>query len=266
MQINFVNNKYGNRAVALLVAALLVLGAIVIFPSPTFAKIVDPVWGYGGTSNPTAWGKISPDFAKCEIGKKQSPIDLANPVTGKPVNITFNYQATPLVTVNNGHTILVNYAPGSTVAIDGAEYQLVQFHFHTPSEHNIAGKAAAMELHLVHRNDAGKLAVVGIMMNEGKEQTLISEVWQAIPAVGKTNTVSTKTIDATDLLPTNKSYYSYAGSLTTPPCSEGVEWTVLVEPISVSKQQIATFEKLYQVDARPLQPVNGRKVELHGNA
>jgi carbonic anhydrase len=264
MQINFIN-KYGNRAFTLLVAAIFGLCAIVAFPSPTFAKVADPVWSYGGASNPTAWGKISPDFAKCEIGKKQSPIDIASPVTGKPVNMAFNYKPAPLVTVNNGHTILVNYAPGSTVAIEGEEYQLIQFHFHTPSEHNIAGKAAAMELHLVHRNNAGTLAVVGIMMNEGQAQPLISEVWQAIPAVGKTNTVSTKTIDATDLLPANKSYYSYAGSLTTPPCSEGVKWTVLVEPISVSKQQIATFEQLYQVDARPLQPVNGRRVELHGN-
>ena len=147
--------------------------------------------------------------------------------------------------------------------INDEKYELVQFHFHTPSEHEINNKAAAMELHLVHRNEAGKLAVVGVMLTKGKENSLIKEIWENIPATGKTNTVSNIKINAANLLPSSKSYYSYTGSLTTPPCSEGVKWNVFVEPITVSEEQIEAFEKIYQVDARPIQPTNRRAIQLH---
>ena len=165
--------------------------------------------------------------------------------------------------INNGHTIQVNYAQGSSVTINGEKFSLLQFHFHTPSEHTINNKASALELHLVHRNEVGKLAVIGILLNEGKANTLIEEVWKNIPATGKTNTVSDRLINAANLLPKGRSYYSYSGSLTTPPCSEGVKWNVFVEPITVSAEQIEAFEKIYQVDARPIQPTNSRIIKLH---
>ncbi|PZO40682.1 MAG: carbonate dehydratase [Pseudanabaena frigida] len=220
-------------------------------------------WGYGGSENPTQWAKLSNDFALCELGRDQSPINIQDAVDGSPAKITFNYNPSPLEVVNNGHTIQVNYAPGSTVNINGDKYSLLQFHFHTPSEHNINEKAAAMELHLVHRNELGQLAVVGAMINKGKENSLIEDVWKNIPAVGETNTVSDRLVNATDLLPKSKAYYSYEGSLTTPPCSEGVKWNLFVEPLTLSEAQIDAFEKMYQVDARPLQPINGRVVQLH---
>jgi carbonic anhydrase len=232
---------------------------------PVLSAGTQPDWGYSGATNPTEWGKLSPDYAKCELGVEQSPIDIKGAVKRVLAPIVFDYKSSPLVVVNNGHTIQANYAAGSSIAIDGEKYALLQFHFHTPSEHQIAGKAAALEVHLVHRNVAGTLAVVGLMMNKGKEHPLISKVWQAIPATGKTKTLKTMTINAIDLLPTDRSYYSYAGSLTTPPCSEGVKWHVLKAPISLSEQQITTFEKLYQVDARPIQSINSRKIELHEN-
>ncbi len=233
---------------------------------PAFAaEPTPPQWGYEGDTNPQAWGKITRDFATCDLGTAQSPIDIKSAVKGKPSQISFNYRSSPLNVVNNGHSIQVNYAPGSTINIDGEEYTLLQFHFHTPSEHQIAGKAAAMEAHLVHRNAAGKLAVVGVMMNAGTANRSIERVWQAIPPIGETKTLENIEIDATSLLPANKSYYSYAGSLTTPPCSEGVKWTVMTEPITVSPAQIRAFAKLYPIDARPLQPTNARKIELHGN-
>jgi carbonic anhydrase len=246
------------------IAAISILVSIVGYLFPVFALAdgVKPHWGYGGTANPTEWGKLSPNFSKCELGVEQSPIDIKGAVKGSSAPITFNYKSSPLVVVNNGHTIQANYAPGSDITIGGEKYALLQFHFHTPSEHQIAGKAAAMEVHLVHRNAAGKLAVVGVMMNKGKEHLLISKVWKAIPPSGKTKKIEKTTINAGNLLPTNKSYYSYAGSLTTPPCSEGVRWHILTSPISLSEQQINTFEKLYQVDARPIQPIGDRKVEL----
>jgi carbonic anhydrase len=244
--------------------AIIFVLASCIFPLPTLAKVIAPQWGYEGDTSPTKWGKIARDFATCELGVDQSPIDIKGAVRGQPAQISFNYKSSPLVVVNNGHSIQVNYAPGSTISIDGTEYALLQFHFHTPSEHKIAGKAAAMELHFVHRNAAGKLAVVGVMMNEGKEQPLIAKVWNAIPPTGKTTAISNSNIDASNLLPQSKSYYTYAGSLTTPPCSEGVKWHILTEPITVSSAQIREFAQLYPVNARPLQPTNTRLIELHG--
>jgi carbonic anhydrase len=252
--------KYCLEIVAI---SLFVIVALCGSSLPAFATVLTPDWSYQGETNPTNWSKLSRDFATCDIGQDQSPIDIQGAAKGEPVQIAFNYKSSPLAVTNNGHSIQVNYAPGSTISIDGDEYQLLQFHFHTPSEHQIAGKAAAMEVHLVHRNAAGKLAVVGVMMNEGKEDRSIDKIWSAIPPSGQTNTVSNSTIDAASLLPANKSYYSYTGSLTTPPCSEGVNWTVLKEPITVSTAQIQEFKKLYPLNARPIRSTNARKVELH---
>ncbi len=249
------------------IAAISILVSIVVSLSPliVLADEVQPHWGYDGTANSTAWGKLSTDFSKCELGVEQSPIDIKGAVTGSSMPIVFNYRSSPLLVVNNGHTIQVNYAPGSSISIDGEKYALLQFHFHTPSEHQIAGKAAAMEVHLVHRNPAGKLAVVGVMMNKGKEQELIGQIWQGIPPSGKTKKIASNTINVASLLPANKSYYAYAGSLTTPPCSEGVKWYVFTTPISISDRQVRQFEQIYQVDARPIQPINNRQIELHIN-
>ena len=170
----------------------------------------------------------------------------------------------PLEVLNNGHTVQVNYAPGSTVSINGETYNLLQFHFHTPSEHLFAGKAAPMELHLVHQNAAKELAVVGIPIVVGKANPVIEQIWANIPAASETKQVAGVMMNATDLLPSSLAYQSYAGSLTTPPCSEAVKWNVMAEPIELSQEQIETFENLYQMNARPVQPTNGRQIEQHG--
>jgi carbonic anhydrase len=249
------------------IAAISILVSIVVLLSPLFvlADGVQPNWGYSGKTNSSTWGKLSPNFGKCESGMAQSPIDIKGAKKGSSTPITFNYKSSPLVVVDNGHSIQANYAPGSSMTVGGEKYELLQFHFHTPSEHQIAGKASAMEVHLVHRNAAGKLAVVGVMMNKGKEHPLIARVWQAIPPADKTNTFKNIPINAADLLPATKSYYSYAGSLTTPPCTEGVKWHVLTTGISLSSKQIAIFKKLYPVDARPIQPIGDRQIELQGS-
>jgi carbonic anhydrase len=234
-----------------------------VFSPQVLAEEKTPHWSYGGAANPTEWSQISPKFELCELGRDQSPININDAVKGNPVNIEFNYKQTPLSVVNNGHTVQVNYNPGSTVKINGDEYELLQFHFHTPSEHTISGKASALELHLVHRNEKGQLAVVGVMMAKGAANPLIEQIWTHIPAVGKNNIVQDSTINAANLLPKNKAYFSYNGSLTTPPCSESVKWNVLAEPIQVSEEQIDAFQSLYQVNARPLQPINGRRIEFH---
>jgi len=263
------NETHPNRGkniknmLSLLAIAIVAITCLFLSPAVFARSEGSSHWGYGGAENPTQWGQLNRDFELCELGKAQSPINIKNPVVSTPTNINFDYKPTPLVVVNNGHTIQVNYEQGSSVNINGEKYSLLQFHFHTPSEHTINSKASALELHLVHRNDAGKLAVVGVLLTEGNANPVIEEVWQNIPETGKTNTVSDRLINAVNLLPRSKAYYSYVGSLTTPPCSEGVKWNVLVEPMTVSEEQIASFAKIYQVDARPVQPTNGRNIELH---
>jgi carbonic anhydrase len=258
--MNSLNKNHGKILLLLLAIAIGTL-----FPLSTSAVAGEgaPHWGYGGAENPTQWGSLSKDFAVCESGRDQSPINIKDAVEGNPAKINFDYKSSPLVVVNNGHTIQVNYAQGSSITINGEKFSLLQFHFHTPSEHNINDKASAMELHLVHRSESGQLAVVGVMLTKGKANSLIEEVWKNIPNTGKTSTVSDLMINATNLLPRSKAYFSYAGSLTTPPCSEGVKWNVFVEPITVSDEQVEVFEKIYQVDARPIQSTNGRDIQLH---
>lgn len=251
------------RCLIPLVLAIPVLGIGLGFTHTAFAGTEPPHWTYGGTANPTEWGELSPDFAQCELGQDQSPINIQDAMAGTPAAITFNYAPVPLMITNNGHTIQVNYAEGSTVTIDGEVYTLAQFHFHTPSEHQINGKAAAMELHLVHRNAEGKLAVVGVMIEAGTTNPSLDKIWQHIPTVGTSEEVKGLTINAADFLPDDISYYSYSGSLTTPPCSEGVSWTVLTTPIQFSEQQIEAFETLYPVNARPIQATHDRRIEVH---
>jgi len=258
--MNSRNKNHGKRVFLLLA---IVMTTLLPLSTSALAGEVAPHWRYGGVENPTQWGSLSKDFALCELGRDQSPINIKNVVESTPAKISFDYKPSPLVVVNNGHTIQVNYSEGSTVTINGEKYALVQFHFHTPSEHEINDKSSALELHLVHRNEAGQLAVVGIMLTKGKANSLIEEIWKNIPVAGKTNTVSDRSINVTSLLPSKKAYFSYAGSLTTPPCSESVKWNVLLEPMTVSEEQIEAFQKLYQVNARPIQPINGRTVELH---
>jgi len=268
--MNVFNQNYGKNLLLLIAIAIGILLILVTpvsaTPLPVTRPVTSPpVWRYGGVENPSQWGELSNDFTLCESGRDQSPINIKvkEAVEGTPAKIDFDYKPSTLVVVNNGHTIQVNYAEGSTATINGQKYALLQFHFHTPSEHEINDKAFAMELHLVHRNETGKLAVVGVMLTEGKANALIQEVWKNIPATGKTNTVSDRMINALSLLPSSKSYFSYDGSLTTPPCSEGVQWNILVEPTTISEAQIETFEQIYQVDARPIQPSNRRTVQLH---
>ena len=242
--------------------ALPLTGLIVHVSAPTIASEEAPAWSYGGASNPTQWGD---SYELCEVGRDQSPIDIdatdANVVS--PTDITFDYSPTPLAVKNNGHTIQVDYAPGSSITIGDQTYSLLQFHFHTPSEHTIEGEAAAMEVHFVHANEDEELAVVGVMMTVGEADPAIASIWENIPAEEGVNTAEGDMINAADLLPSDTTYFNYAGSLTTPPCSEEVKWHVLSEPITVSAEQVDAFASLYQVNARPVQDVNGRQVNLH---
>jgi carbonic anhydrase len=220
-------------------------------------------WGYMGESGPPHWAAMEKDYASCGIGKSQSPIDIKTPsvrAADLPA-IGFDYRASPLRLVDNGHTVQVNYAPGSFITVDGARYELVQFHFHKPSEEKVDGKAFAMVAHLVHRDAQGRLAVVAVPLASGKENAMIATVWKNLPREKEHEArLDSVSINVEELLPQQRGYYAFEGSLTTPPCSEGVRWFVLKQPTTLSAAEIAAFGKLYPMNARPVQPLNGREV------
>lgn len=239
-------------------SALFLFGACAGQPAPT--GHTGPHWSYEGKTGPAYWGTLSPEFALCATGQSQSPIDIVGAEGADLANLVFHYEPTPVEIVNNGHTVQVNYAPGSHMEVDGARFDLAQFHFHAPSEHTIAGKHAAAELHFVHKSATGELAVVGVLIEEGAHNPKFEPVWSHLPAkAGPAQKVGT-TIDADDLLPGDPRTYRYSGSLTTPPGTEGVRWHLMVEPVQLSKEQIAAFTKVYQGNNRPVQGLNKRRI------
>jgi carbonic anhydrase len=218
-------------------------------------------WAYTGHGAPGHWSEISQEFATCKLGKLQSPIDIHGAKAADLPAIQFDYKAAPLKVVDNGHTIQVNYAPGSFIDVGGARYELLQFHFHKPSEEKIAGKAHDMVAHLVHKGADGKLAVVAVLLDKGADNPTIATIWKNLPKARETESAPDAMVDAATLLPADKGYYSFQGSLTTPPCSEGVRWFVLKTPVKLAPAQLAAFGKRYPMNARPTQPVNGRTIE-----
>jgi carbonic anhydrase len=221
-------------------------------------------WSYSGATGPAKWSGIDEKFGTCALGQTQSPIDIrtADVQAAALPAISFDYKPTPLKIIDNGHTIQVNIAPGSSITVGDKRYDLLQFHFHKPSEERVDGKAYALVAHLVHRSEDGKLAVVAVLMDKGAKHPLIQAVFDNLPTTKeKESAVAGIGIDLNALLPENRAYYSFAGSLTTPPCSEEVSWFVLKTPTQVSAEQIARFGRVYAMNARPVQPLNGRVVQ-----
>ena len=220
-------------------------------------------WDYEGEYAPYRWGDMKPDFANCKVGTRQSPIDIRNPVIGEVEPIRFHYEDVALKVTNNGHTIQVDYAPGSFILFGGNRYELVQFHFHSPSEERINGRSFDMVAHLVHKSAQGRLAVVAILLTVGNEQPMLQQVWNAMPGTrDRTRERLDVSINAKHLLPADQTYYSYMGSLTTPPCTEGVQWLVMKTPVEISRDQVSHFTALYPMNARPLQARNDRLIKV----
>ncbi len=221
-------------------------------------------WGYECAGAPYLWAGLKDEYATCATCKRQSPIDISAVSITQLPDIKFNYQPSPLAISNNGHTIKVSYAPGSYITVDGKQYDLLQFHFHSPSEHTLGGKAYDMVAHLVHQAADGQLGVIGIMFEAGViGNDSIAQLWQHMPVeAGVTNSVPEIMINAADLFPLDDTYFNYSGSLTTPPCSEGVNWMVLAAPSSVSEAQVKQFTDIFPLSARPVQPLNGRVVNV----
>jgi carbonic anhydrase len=217
-------------------------------------------WSYAGDTGPDFWGELSPEYAECATGTQQSPIDVDTVKEENLVNLAFNYNLSRVNILNNGHTVEVVYDPGSFFTLDGEQYDLKQFHFHAPSEHTVDGQFAAIELHLVHQTADGKKAVVAVLINEGAENPAFVPVWRHLPAQEVAETTYDIEVNAADLLPSDQTTFRYAGSLTTPPCSEGVSWFLMIRPIEMSAEQIAAFTAIYDGNHRPVQPVNGRTI------
>jgi len=217
-------------------------------------------WTYTGPEGPAHWGDLSKDYHACKVGKSQSPVNISRKKASGSRPISISYESKAVSIVNNGHTIQINIADGSTITVDGKSYKLLQFHFHTPSEHTINGKPADMVAHLVHKAADGQLGVIGILMKKGNENAALAEFWAHMPEHAGTTANLAVNVNARNLLPSDLSYYSYSGSLTTPPCSEGVNWMLLKNPVDVSARQIAAFKSIIHQNIRPVQPLNGRKV------
>ncbi len=218
-------------------------------------------WSYGKHGGPAEWGELDQAFASCQLGKVQSPVDIRDAKAADLPAIKFDYKPVPLRVIDNGHTIQVNYPPGSSIDVGGARYELVQFHFHRPSEEKVDGKAHEMVAHLVHKGADGKLAVVAVLLDKGQDNPTIHAIWTHLPKQKEKEVSVPVTIDAAALLPGDKGYYSFEGSLTTPPCSEGVRWLVLKTPVTLAAGEITAFAKIYPMNARPTQPLNGRAIE-----
>jgi carbonic anhydrase len=220
-------------------------------------------WTYEGAEGPDQWGELAPEYALCGEGRSQSPIDITGEQAVNLADLTLNYSPSVLNIFNNGHTIQVNYDAGSSLIYNENEYALEQFHFHHPSEHTLNGESFGMELHFVHGDANGAKAVVGVLLAEGSDDnTAYAPVFDNLPPEEGEPASTELMVNAADLLPEQVQYYTYMGSLTTPPCTQGVRWLVLDTPVTLSAAQLAAFEAIFELNARPVQPLNMRDL-LH---
>ena len=219
------------------------------------------VWDYGDELGPSHWGDLKAEFATCKTGHHQSPIDIRNTKKAALPPIRFDYKPSPLHIIDNGHTVMVNYSPGSFISVGDKKYELKQFHFHRPSEEKINGKGFDMTAHLVHADKDGRLLVVAVLLQKGEDSPLVHELWNDLPKEKeKEGFFDNVQIDLSQILPDDRGYYTFSGSLTTPPCTEDVTWYVLKHPTTVSAEEIERFSQLYRDDARPTQPLYDRIV------
>jgi carbonic anhydrase len=231
-------------------------------------KVHQAHWGYETANGPSRWGELNRDWVLCAEGHHQSPIDLTGARQEKfdemklefpSASLTIVHQAHVVDVIDNGHTIQINYDKGETFEIGNEIYELRQYHFHAPSEHTVNGRHYPMEMHLVHTSKDKKLAVIGVFIEDGRHNAAFDIIWSNLPQkTGQEVHLEKVQVDIDDMLPENKTTYRYSGSLTTPPCSEGVRWFVFVEPIQLSGNQIKVFRKIFHGNNRPTQPLNDR--------
>lgn len=220
-------------------------------------------WSYAGLHGPEQWGKLSSEYAQCTAGKRQSPIDIRDGAKLELDGIAFDYQPAPLSILDTGHTVRLNATPGSSITVAGTRYALKQLHFHKPAEEVVAGKTYALSAHLVHESEDHRVTVLAVLFDQGEEaNTLLRSLWPHLPLErGREIAMAEFQVDWNALLPAERGYYAYMGSLTTPPCTEGVLWLVMKTPLPISQAQVDVFGRLYPTNARPLQAANGRLIK-----
>jgi carbonic anhydrase len=236
-----------------------VAGMVLLLAGAAMAQ--EHAWTYSGKEGPKDWASLKPEYQTCKLGKTQSPINIKGAKKEALAPIQFDYKPATLNVINNGHTIQVNYPEGSWITVGDKKYQLKQFHFHHPSEEHVNGKGYDMVAHLVHADADGKLAVVAVLLKKGSANAMVQKIWENLPKEeGKATDVAGVEVNASALLPANTAYYTFTGSLTTPPCSEEVTWFVLKTPNELSAGEVAAFAKIYPHNARPIQPTNVREI------
>lgn len=253
----------GLTALAVTVASVSVLA----LPLSSDNWASPPHWSYAGNTDPSHWSAMDPKFLACGNGKAQSPIDLESrdAKSGKAGEFHIDYEKGAVALVNNGHTVQANVSDAKdTVVFEGDTYRLAQFHFHAPSEHTMDGAHFPLEIHFVNEDGRKRIAVVGVMVKLGEPNPSLASVLKNLPASeseGKASATAPVNVDLASVLPHDHRAYVYTGSLTTPPCTEGVQWIVMTQPIQMSKDQIAAFTRIFPDNHRPLQKVNGREVD-----
>jgi len=242
----------------------LVLCAASIAAAQTAAQSTAP-WDYEGKRGALEWGKLDPAYKACSQGHEQSPVDIRTARLNKKLQpIEFHYRGGPVTLENNGHTVIVHVDPGSYIIAGGVRYELVQFHFHHPGEEAVKGKITDMNIHLVHKSADGKFAVVAIRLAEDRTtppNAVLATLWEHLPTkTGATEKIADM-VNPGGLLPADRGYWTYTGSLTAPPCTEGVQWYILEQEMTLSRDQLRAFATLFKVNSRPLQDLHGRRVE-----
>jgi carbonic anhydrase len=241
-----------------------VLAALALCVASLAAAQSTTPWDYEGKRGALAWGKLDPAYRACSQGHEQSPIDIRGAHLNKALQpIEFHYIAGPVTLENNGRTIVAHVDPGSYIVVGGVHYDLTGFDFHHPSEETVKGKLTDMEVHLMHKSADGKQVVVAVRLTEdrGDANAILATLWPHLPTTAGATEKVADMISAGGLLPTDRGYWTYMGSLTTPPCTEGVRWFVFEQELSLSRSQLRTFAALFKVNTRPLQDAHGRRIE-----
>ena len=223
-------------------------------------------WDYYGKTGPLGWGRLDPAYRLCSQGKEQSPIDIRGAHLNKALQpIEFHYIAGSVDLENTGNTVIVHVKPGSYIMANGVRYDLQQFHFHHPAEEAVNGKLTDMDVHLVHKSADGKLAVIAVRLSEerGDPNATLAMLFDHLPTTAGATGKVDDMVNPGGVLPGDRGYWTYMGSLTAPPCTEDVRWFVLEQPVSISRTQLRTFAALFRVNSRPLQDAHGRRIEAN---
>jgi len=223
---------------------------------------MQPHWDYMGIDGPEHWGMLTKEYMACETGNRQSPINISMSKPGQQHNtLVLRYHPSQVYELNNGHTIQVSHTSGCEADLNNRTYKLRQFHFHAPREHHIEGKAFPMEMHFVHQDDKGHILVIAVMMKTDSPVPVLDKLWQWLPKQQGRAVSLPLEFSIADILPTTTHHYSYSGSLTTPPCAEGVQWIIFKEPIHIANEDVQNFIQIIGHNARPVQPLRNRQIE-----